>query len=225
MNNWSLQIAYDARDHVLYNRNDPTQSTPMVTGVWTELSARIDLDNDVVEVTYEGHTFVTNRSWRDGVAPGGQPWIQAIDLYAGEPGNGGISEMFFDDVSLVEYHEVFGACCMDQKGSCEDLALEEDCAEWRGRFAAKTSCPDLDPPCGESGGCVRDPEWQCDGDVDGDGQVNPVDSGLVQSRFGSLSEQDLCNFDVDCDGQINPVDAGIVQSLFGTCEPPRAECP
>ena len=30
---------------------------------------------------------------------------------------------------------------------------------------------------------VRDPHWQCD--VDGDGQVNPVDSGIVQSLFGT----------------------------------------
>ena len=75
------------------------------------------------------------------------------------------------------------------------------------------------------GGCTREPVWLCDGDVDGDGQVNPVDSGLVQAAFGSADESDLCQYDVDCDGQINPVDAGIVQSLFGTCEAPRDVCP
>jgi len=74
-------------------------------------------------------------------------------------------------------------------------------------------------------GCVREPEWVCDGDVDGDGQVNPVDSGLVQAAFGSSDDGDLCQYDVDCDGQINPVDSGIVQSLFGTCEAPRDVCP
>jgi hypothetical protein len=78
---------------------------------------------------------------------------------------------------------------------------------------------------GIEGGCTREPQWQCDGDVDGDGQVNPVDSGLVQAAFGSMDEQDLCNYDMDCDNQINPVDAGIVQSLFGTCEAPRETCP
>ncbi len=78
--------------------------------------------------------------------------------------------------------------------------------------------------CGE-GGCLRDPAWQCDGDVDGDGQVNPVDVGLVQAAFGSADDQDLCNYDLDCDGQINPVDSGIVLSLFGTCEEPREVCP
>jgi hypothetical protein len=75
------------------------------------------------------------------------------------------------------------------------------------------------------GGCTRDPAWQCDGDVDGDAQVNPVDSGLVQAAFGSVDAQDLCNYDMDCDGQINPVDSGIVQSLFGTCDAPRNVCP
>ena len=76
-----------------------------------------------------------------------------------------------------------------------------------------------------AGECVRNPAWQCDGDVDGDGQVNPVDSGLVQAAFGSGDDQDLCNYDMDCDGQINPVDSGIVQSLFGTCDEPRSACP
>lgn len=80
------------------------------------------------------------------------------------------------------------------------------------------------PPAG-TGGCTRAPEWVCDGDTDGDGQVNPVDSGLVQASFGSTDEQDLCNYDMDCDGQLNPVDSGIVQSLFGTCDPPRNVCP
>ena len=76
----------------------------------------------------------------------------------------------------------------------------------------------------EGCGCTRDPEWGCDGDVDGDGQVNPVDAGLVQAAFGSGDEQALCNYDIDCDEQINPVDSGIVQSLFGTCEEPRDAC-
>jgi hypothetical protein len=75
------------------------------------------------------------------------------------------------------------------------------------------------------GGCGRDPGWLCEGDVDGDGQVNPVDSGIVQANFGNFDEQALCNYDIDCDGQISPVDAGIVQSLFGTCEAPRGACP
>jgi hypothetical protein len=80
---------------------------------------------------------------------------------------------------------------------------------------------------GETCGCARSPAWRCDGDVDGDGQVNPVDAGLVQSAFCTgedCSDDSLCQYDVDCDGQINPVDAGIVQALFGACNPPREVC-
>ena len=76
--------------------------------------------------------------------------------------------------------------------------------------------------------CVRKPAWECDGDVDGDGQVNPVDAGLVQAAFCSgedCTDDALCQYDIDCDAQINPVDSGIVQSLFGTCEEPRSVCP
>ena len=80
----------------------------------------------------------------------------------------------------------------------------------------------LDHP--QPGNCVRDPQWLCDGDTDGDGQVNPIDSGLVQAAFGSTDKGDLCQYDLDCDGQINPVDSGIVQSLFGTCLEPREAC-
>jgi hypothetical protein len=82
---------------------------------------------------------------------------------------------------------------------------------------------------GVSGGeCVREPAWVCDGDVDGDGTVNPIDVGLVQAAFcaaGDCSDDDLCQYDIDCNGAINPVDVGLVQSLFGTCEAPRSVCP
>jgi len=79
--------------------------------------------------------------------------------------------------------------------------------------------------CPTAGNCLRDPEWQCDGDVDGDGQVNPVDSGLIQAAYGSVGGHDLCQYDLDCNGVIDPIDSGIVQALFGTCEEPRDVCP
>jgi hypothetical protein len=78
------------------------------------------------------------------------------------------------------------------------------------------------------GGCTRDPDWVCDGDVDGNGAVNPVDVGLVQAAFCApedCTDVDLCQYDLDCNGAINPVDAGLVQSLFGACDPPRDVCP
>jgi hypothetical protein len=76
--------------------------------------------------------------------------------------------------------------------------------------------------------CSRDPAWVCDGDVDGNGTVNPIDVGLVQAAFCApedCSDDDLCQYDIDCNGAINPVDSGIVQLLFGACEEPRDVCP
>jgi len=111
-------------------------------------------------------------------------------------------------------------CVETQPGEVYHVMVGNKPGTRPGLFTIETSshaqCP---------GNCDRDPVWCCDGDVDGDCQVNPVDSGLVQAAFGSADEQDLCNYDVDCDGQINPVDAGLVQSLFGTCEEPRDVCP
>jgi hypothetical protein len=76
--------------------------------------------------------------------------------------------------------------------------------------------------------CLREPQWVCDGDVDGNGTVNPVDVGLVQAAscaLGDCCAETLCQYDLDCNGVINPVDVGIVQALFGTCDPPRQPCP
>jgi plastocyanin len=117
---------------------------------------------------------------------------------------------------------------------CDDLLFctgVETCAE--GACAAGSEPCGQGEQCDEENdvcvpACVRSPEWGCDGDVDGNGVVNPVDVGLVQAAFcglGQCDEDDLCQYDLDCNDAINPVDVGLVQSLFGTCDPPRDVCP
>jgi len=175
---WSVVIALDATSGNVEDWVD-IPLADLVFGHWVEFRLEIDLDADTVDYYYDGELILAAQSWKNKIANGGTPRIEALDLYGGEPTGSGTTGTYFDTIVLGK----------------------------------------------PVGGCVRDPEWQCDGDVDGDGQVNPVDSGLVQARFGSVEEQDLCNYDVDCDGQINPVDSGIVQSLFGTCEEPRGVCP
>jgi hypothetical protein len=131
------------------------------------------------------------------------------------------------DMGAYEFGEAFGACCITEFGECKNGVSDEQCIDVGGRFEPDTTCENLDPPCAAPP-CIRDPVWQCDGDVDGDGQVNPVDSGLVQAAFCTgedCTEDALCQYDLDCDAQINPVDSGIVQSLFGTCAAPRDTCP
>jgi hypothetical protein len=223
--NWSLQVAFDANLSRVYNFDRRTERAPMRKGEWMEFDALIDLDNDVVEARLDGVPFITNWSWREGIQPTGEPWIQALDLYAGEPGQGGITAIYFDDMELTEL--TTGACCFEIEGVCEDGVRSDRCVDGGGTFHQGDLCADLDPLCGQ-GACVREPEWFCDGDVDGNRAVNPVDVGLVQAAFcaaGECSEDVLCQYDLDCNGAINPVDSGIVQSLFGLCDAPRDVCP
>jgi len=65
----------------------------------------------------------------------------------------------------------------------------------------------------------------CAGDANGDGVVNPLDTGAVLSRFGlDASDPANCQYDVNCDGQIDPLDAGYVLARLGSCVPPDV-CP
>jgi len=91
-------------------------------------------------------------------------------------------------------------------------------------MAADGRLEDLTRPI-RCGSCVRDPDWLCDGDVNGDREVNAEDVEQVEIAFGRVDRTSLCSYDLDCDGQITPMDSGIVQSLFGTCEEPREVCP
>lgn len=61
----------------------------------------------------------------------------------------------------------------------------------------------------------------CDGDANGDGTVDPLDSGFVLARFGcSVGTGDpACDAaDQNDDGVVNPLDSGFVLARFGECE-------
>ena len=64
----------------------------------------------------------------------------------------------------------------------------------------------------------------CDGDVNGDGVLDPLDTGYILARLGAdLCAAGNCQADVNCDGLIDPLDLGYVLARFGVCNPP-AEC-
>jgi len=60
-------------------------------------------------------------------------------------------------------------------------------------------------------------EGICDGDVNTDGVVDPLDLGAVLSRFGQdvTPENDI--YDANGDGAIDPLDTGFILSRFGPC--------
>ncbi len=70
------------------------------------------------------------------------------------------------------------------------------------------------------GGNCDSPEL-CDGDANGDGVVDPLDTGAILARFGlDPCEAGNCQFDMNCDGTIDPLDSGYVLARFGLCNPP-----
>ena len=60
----------------------------------------------------------------------------------------------------------------------------------------------------------------CDGDANGDGAVDPLDSGFVLARFGCLvgtGDPNCDAADVNGDGNVDPLDSGYVLARFGPC--------
>jgi len=60
----------------------------------------------------------------------------------------------------------------------------------------------------------------CEGDANGDNQVDPLDVGYVQSRFGcpvGTGDADCDAADQNADGVVDPLDAGFVLARFGAC--------
>jgi len=97
--NWSLQVHLNA-DFGTVEADFNGELALLVKGEWVEFKAQIDLDADLTQYFYNGEQFVFDKSWIDGVSGGGQPTIQALDLYGNEPGLG--AQIWYDDVKLVE---------------------------------------------------------------------------------------------------------------------------
>lgn len=60
----------------------------------------------------------------------------------------------------------------------------------------------------------------CEGDANGDGAVDPLDSGYVLARFGCPvgTGDPFCDAaDVNGDGDVDPLDSGYVLARFGPC--------
>ena len=60
----------------------------------------------------------------------------------------------------------------------------------------------------------------CEGDVNGDGVVDPLDSGFILARFGcpvGEGADDCDAADANGDGLVDPLDVGFVLARFGSC--------
>ena len=60
----------------------------------------------------------------------------------------------------------------------------------------------------------------CEGDSNGDGAVDPLDSGFIAARFGcsvGTGDAECDAADQNVDGAVDPLDVGFVLARFGTC--------
>ena len=61
----------------------------------------------------------------------------------------------------------------------------------------------------------------CEGDANGDGVVDPLDSGFVLARFGcpvGTGDEGCDTADQNGDGVVDPLDVGFVLARFGPCQ-------
>lgn len=65
------------------------------------------------------------------------------------------------------------------------------------------------------------PPIECEGDANGDGVVDPLDSGFILARFGcpvGTGDPGCDIADQNGDGLVDPLDAGFVLARFGQCQ-------
>jgi hypothetical protein len=128
--------------------------------------------------------------------------------------------------------------CNETTDQCDNLPDDAFCDN--GLFCDGTEwcdpavgCQDDADPCGPEETCneeqdvceslpfcatLPDPAV-CKGDVNGDGEVDPSDAGLVKFWYGDTDPASLCSYDVNCDGTIDTSDVGLVKFYYGMCGP------
>jgi len=85
------------------------------------------------------------------------------------------------------------------------------------RFADRLATPDTGhgtPPIVDMGAY----EYQCVGDLDGDGQINLPDLALLLAHYGTTADATYANGDLDFDGDVDLSDLSALLAVYGmTC--------
>jgi hypothetical protein len=99
---WSVQLILDEALGTVVSDNDGGIAA-MQKDEWVEIKCHIDLDADTLDIFYGGEQIVFAKCWSCGVFGndvGGQAALEAVDLYANEPG-AGTEGVYYDDISLT----------------------------------------------------------------------------------------------------------------------------
>ncbi|MCH8880447.1 MAG: VCBS repeat-containing protein [Planctomycetes bacterium] len=134
----------------------------------------------------------------------------------------GASSVFAADLDGDGDIEVLSASWYDDKIAWYQPPIERDCngneipdecdiAEGTSVDCSGNGIPDE---------CEPEVPCLCEGDANGDGVVDPLDSGFVLSRFGcsvDAGDPDCEAADQNGDGLVDPLDVGYVSARFGAC--------
>ena len=134
----------------------------------------------------------------------------------------GASSVFAADLEGDGDIEVLSASWYDDKIAWYQPPIERDCngneipdecdiAEGTSLDCSGNGIPDE---------CEPEVPCLCEGDANGDGVVDPLDSGFVLSRFGcsvDAGDPDCEAADQNGDGLVDPLDVGYVSARFGAC--------
>ena len=104
-----------------------------------------------------------------------------------------LPDMGANHVELAEYSDGFAAMWQDKREGNVDLMIRNN---------------------------VGPPTADCEGDANGDGVVDPLDSGFVLARFGcpvGTGDPSCDSADQNGDGVVDPLDSGFVLARFGQC--------
>jgi hypothetical protein len=159
-------------------------------------------------------------------------WFDSYDgaLNAYQEGSGAL----LDNLAFCltgEYVPIYGACCIDAAGDCQDNFDMVACMQAGGRFAANTLCANLEPPCGElpgaccydNGYCTQVTAIMCGsllGDANCDGSINFDDINAFVWVLGGSQFEDCPrgNCDTNHDGLVNFDDINSFVDLLSTQE-------
>ena len=139
-----------------------------------------------------------------------------IEDYASIGGNID-ADPLFDDPNNGDYRVAPGSPCIDA-GDNEAVPLAVD-ADLDGllRFADRLATPDTGygtPPIVDMGAY----EYQCVGDLDGDGEIALADLALLLAHYGTTGDAIYVDGDLDFDGDIDLSDLSALLAVYGmTC--------
>ena len=137
-NKWAVQLRFDIDLHIVESEFD-NKSLPLVTDKWVEIKINIDLNNDWMEIYYNG-SLLHEKEWSAGPDNQGDGIvnISAVNLFSDSP-----TSVYFDDFSLEEVGG--GVIWSENFDSYEDRSSMHGQGGWKGwdndsDFTAYVSC-------------------------------------------------------------------------------------